>query len=74
MPKLLRLFFCATVLIAGLSPALSQTAPTKPQSPGEMAAVDKYATEKRSNCEREARAKKLSYMKRRTFVRNCVKR
>ena len=74
MPKLLRLFFCATVLVAGLSPALSQTTPAKPQSPGEMSAVDKYATEKRANCEREARAKKLSYLKRRTFVRNCVKR
>jgi len=74
MPNLLRLLFCATVLAAGLSPALSQTAPAKPQSPGEMAAVDKYSTEKRSNCEREARAKKLSYLKRRTFVRNCVKR
>lgn len=39
-----------------------------------MAAVDKYATEKRSTCDREARAKKLSYLKRRTYVRNCVKR
>lgn len=61
------LFFMATI------PALSQT-PSKPRSPGEIAAADRIAMEKRATCQREARAKKLSYMQRRRFVRDCIKR
>ena len=30
--------------------------------------------EKRAACQREARAKKLGFLKRRSFVKDCVKR
>jgi hypothetical protein len=49
-------------------------APAKPRSPGEIAAADRIAMEKRAVCQREARAKKLSFMQRRTYVKSCVKR
>jgi len=52
---------------------LSQT-PSKPRSPGEIAAADRIALEKRATCQREARAKKLSYLQRRRFVKDCVRR
>ena len=61
------LFFMATV------PVLSQT-PSRPRSPGEIAAADRIAMEKRATCQREARAKKLSYLQRRRFVNDCVRR
>jgi hypothetical protein len=55
-------------------PALAQSAPVKPKNPGEIAAADKLAMEKRANCEREARVNKLSYFKRRQFVKGCIRR
>jgi hypothetical protein len=59
---------------SGMVPALSQSATSKPRSPGEIAAADRAAAEKRENCEAEAREQKLSYLKRHRFVRDCVKR
>ena len=55
-------------------PALAQTAPVKPKNPGDIAAADKLAMEKRANCEKEARAQKLSYFKRHQFVKGCIRR
>ena len=74
MPQLLRIFTCILLLSLATIPALSQSAPSKPKSPGEIAAVDRVAAEKRASCEREARAQKLSYLKRRNFVRGCLRR
>ncbi|MGA8802034.1 MAG: hypothetical protein WB614_19855 [Pseudolabrys sp.] len=74
---------CATIsahlhrhqsVLSGTTSALSQSAPAKPRSPGEIAAADRIAMEKRAVCQREARAKKLSFMQRRTYVKSCVKR
>jgi hypothetical protein len=62
------------LLLFGAVPALSQTAPAKPRSPGEIAAADRIAMEKRAACQREAREKKLSFMQRRSYVKTCVKR
>lgn len=64
---------CSALFFMAIIPALSQT-PSKPRSPGEIAAADRIAMEKRATCQREARAKKLSYMQRRRFVRDCIKR
>ncbi len=61
-------------MLAAAAPAFAQTAPVKPRSPGEIAAADKIAMEKRHNCEVEARAQKLSFFKRRQYIRGCVKR
>lgn len=74
MPHLLRIFACAMLLALAASPAFSQYPAPKPTTPGEIAAVDRDAAEKRAACQREARAQKLSYLKRRQFVRGCVRR
>ncbi len=60
--------------LAAAAPALAQTAPVKPRSPGEIAGADRMAAEKRHNCEVEARAQKLSFFKRRQYVRGCIRR
>ena len=72
MSWLVRIAMLAT--LAAAAPALAQTAPVKPKSPGEIAAADRGAAEKRHNCLIEARAQKLSFFKRRQYVRGCVKR
>jgi hypothetical protein len=70
MSRLLRVFALAALATCVAAPVRAQTA--KPQSPGEMATMDRAAIQNRSACDREARAKKLSYLKRRRFVRDCV--
>jgi hypothetical protein len=74
MSQLLRIFLLAMLTAIIAMPALSQPTPFKPKSPGMIAATDKDTTEKRANCEREARAQKLSYLKRRQFVKGCIRR
>jgi hypothetical protein len=74
MPRLLRISLCAVLLSFVTCPAFAQYPAPKPTSPGEMAAIDKDKAEKRAACQREARAQKLSYFKRRQFVRNCARR
>jgi hypothetical protein len=65
-------FACSVLFFIATAPVLAQT-PSKPRSPGEIAAADRIAMEKRATCQREARAKKLSYLQRRRFVRECVR-
>jgi hypothetical protein len=73
MSRLPRIFTLAMLTAFAAMPAFAQTAPVKPMSPAEIA-VDKVAMEKRANCEKEARAQKLSYLKRRQFVKGCIRR
>jgi hypothetical protein len=74
VPRPLGILTIIAVLLFGAGPALPQTAPAKPRSPGEIAAADRIAMEKRAACQREARAKGLSFMQRRSYVKTCVKR
>ena len=74
MPQILRAAACVLLLSLGVGPALSQYVVAKPKSPAEIAAPDKLAMEKRESCKREARAQKLTYVKRRSFVKGCLKR
>ena len=69
-----RLAMLATIMAIAATPALAQTAPSKHKSPGEIAAADRIAMEKRANCLKEARAKKLGFFARRRYVNGCVKR
>ncbi|MGA9038232.1 MAG: hypothetical protein WB505_21735 [Pseudolabrys sp.] len=52
-----------------------QVAPPGPrlESPGEIAVWSTVLTQKQDYCRRQARARKLTYLKRRRFVRACVK-
>jgi hypothetical protein len=53
-----------------------QVTPSGPRlaSPGEIAVWSTVLTQKQDYCRRQARARKLNYLKRRRFVRACVKR
>ena len=74
MSRLLRILTLAVLTAFAALPALLQTASAKPHNPGEIAAADRVAMERRANCEKEARAEKLSFLKRRQFVKGCIKR
>jgi len=64
--------FGALVSTGALS-ALAQSSSSKPKSPGEIAAASKLLAGKYESCRQEARAQKLTFLKRRRFVRGCVK-
>ena len=69
--------FAAAALTVWPTLALAQqVSPSGPrlESPGEIAVWSTVLTQKQDYCRRQARARKLSYWKRRRFVRACVKR
>ena len=72
MPRPLGILPIIAVLLVGAAPALSQPAPAR--SPGVIATTDRVAMAKRAACQKEARAKGLSFMKRLSYVKTCVKR
>ena len=72
MIRLRGVFACGVLFFVATAPVLAQT-PSKPRGPGEIAAADQIAMEKRATCQREARAKKLNYLQRRRFVKECVR-
>jgi hypothetical protein len=63
----------AIVSFAAIS-AFAQSPSAKPKYPAEIAAANKRLAEKQENCRREAKQQKLSYLKRRRFIRGCMKR
>ena len=46
----------------------------KPKSPGEIAEASRVLAEKNESCRREAQNEKLAGLKRRRFIRECVKK
>jgi hypothetical protein len=62
---------------AGLAmwPVIASAQQVRPRldSPGEIAAWSTVITQKQEYCRRQARPMKLSYLKRRRFIRNCMK-
>ena len=73
MPRVSHAVACMVLLSLSVMPALAQNNP-KPTSPGEIAAADSARMEKRAACDREARAQKMAFWKRRSFVKSCIKR
>ena len=71
---MLRLLIGAICLAVVSVPSMAQTPPPKPKSPGQIAAADRLKAEITADCRREAKAQKLSFLKRRSYIRNCVKR
>ena len=73
-----RIAIASSMIAAAISlsvvSALAQTAPVKPKSPGEIAAASRLLTEKQEDCRREANQLKLHFLKRRSFIRNCMRR
>jgi hypothetical protein len=64
--------FAAFILFDTYS-VFAQSPSTKPKSPGEIAAASRLLTEKEENCRLQAKQQKLTFLKRRSFVRECIK-
>jgi hypothetical protein len=60
-----------TLVAVGTSPALAQSPAAK--SSGEIAAASRLLAEKQEGCRLQAKQQKLSFLKRRSFVRGCMK-
>lgn len=63
----------AAISLAAFSASAQQPSP-KPKYPAEIAAASKRLAEKQEDCRRQAKQQKLSYLKRRRFIRGCMKR
>jgi hypothetical protein len=53
--------------------AFAQSPSAKLKSPGEIAAASRLLAERYDSCRRQAREQKLTLLKRRRFIRGCVK-
>jgi len=56
------------------SSAFAQLPSPTAKSPGEIAAASRLLAEKQENCRLEAKQQKLTYLKRRSFIRTCMKK
>jgi hypothetical protein len=61
------------LIATGTSAAFAQSLSTAPKSSGEIAAASRLLAEKQESCRLEAKQQKLSFLKRRSFVRACMK-
>jgi hypothetical protein len=65
----------ATVVISVGVPAATaeSSSPASTKSPGEIAAASRLLAEKQEGCRLEAKRQKLTFLKRRSFIRKCIK-
>jgi hypothetical protein len=63
-----------TLISIGIFPVVAQTLSPTGKSPGEIAAASRLLAEKQENCRHQAKEQKLTYLKRRRFVRECMQR
>ena len=62
------------VISVGLSAANAESLPrASAKSPGEIAAASRLMAEKQEGCRLEAKRQKLTFFKRRGFIRRCMK-
>jgi hypothetical protein len=72
MPRLSLTSALVTVSVSlGMSAVFAQT-PAKPTSPGEIAAASRLMAEKNADCRAQAKEQKLGFLKRRSFIRDCM--
>jgi hypothetical protein len=62
----------SSTLLIGI--VFAQTPPAKFMSPSEIAATSEAMIEKQEACRKESRQQKLSYLKRRKFIKSCMSR
>lgn len=69
------IFAVAGLAVWPITTVAQQTAASEPrlESPGEIAVWSTVLTQKQDYCRRQARARRLTYLMRRRFVRACVK-
>jgi hypothetical protein len=63
----------AIILVYASSVNAESLSPASKKSPGEIAAASRLLAEKQENCRLEAKRQKLTFFKRRSFVRKCIK-
>jgi hypothetical protein len=64
----------AVVISVGVSTANAETpSSARMKSPGEIAAASNHLAEKQESCRLQAKQQKLRFVKRRSFIRNCIK-
>ena len=64
---------CAALISIGAPAALAQSPAPTPKSPGQIAAASRLLAEKYESCRLQAREQGLHLLKRRRFIRDCVK-
>lgn len=70
MLRIIALSAVAAVSV-GVSAANAESRSTK--SPGEITAASRLLAEKQESCRLDAKRQKLTFFKRRSFVRKCIK-
>jgi len=63
----------AALISIGTSAALAQLPSAKLKSPGQIAAASRLLAEKYESCRQQAKEQGLRFLKRRRFIRDCVK-
>jgi hypothetical protein len=63
----------AVLISTGMFSVFAQAPASKPKTPGEIAAASRRLAEKNESCRQQAREQKLTFLKRRRFVRGCVR-
>jgi hypothetical protein len=63
----------AMLMVVGTSSVFAQSLSRAPKSSGEVAAVSRVLAEKQENCRFQAKQEKLSFLKRRSIMRACMK-
>ena len=67
------LILCTAAAVVWPAVAMAQQTGPRLDSPGEIAVWSTVLTQKKDYCRRQAKAMKLSYLKRRRFIRHCMK-
>lgn len=63
-----------TLVSVGTSSVFAQPLSPAPNSSGEIAAASRLLAEKQESCRIQAKQQKLTFLKRRAFVRECMKK
>jgi hypothetical protein len=72
---MLRIASAAVIISVSFSfPVFAQSASPTGKSPGEIAAASRLLAEKEESCRLEAKQQNLHFLKRRSFIRACMKK
>jgi hypothetical protein len=61
----------AALIVFGTLSAFAQSTAPKPKYPAEIAAASRLLAEKDENCRIQAKQQNLTFLKRRSFIREC---
>jgi len=73
MPRLIAAVVVASISFGAVS-VFAQSPSQKSRSPGEIAAVSRLLAQRKESCRLEAKEQKLTFLKRRKYVRECMKK